>query len=408
MTVLCALMLADRGELDLHAPVARYWPEFAANGKDGVEVRHLLGHTVGPVRLGASRSPPTTSTTGRSAPRCWPPRRRGGSPAPPRATTPSPRATCVGEVVRRITGAVARHVLRQGGRRPARRRLPHRPRRPRPTPGCRTSSRRRRCRSDGVDPTSIAFRTFSQPAPQRRVRRGPSRGAAPRSRRPTAMATPARSPRSSPPSPAAARWAGCACSRPRAATPSSRSSPYGTDLVLGVPLRFGMGYGLTSEETADRPEPGTCFWGGWGGSLVVNDLDASLTVAYVMNRMGEGTVGDARGAGLLLGRLRSRWPADREPGSLSRTRCLAFLAGAAARARRVPGPAGRRARRGRSGTRAAGARLRRGRHRARPRSSTPSLHAAERPRPGRVGCLRRGRPRPALRTARRHRRPGRR
>src|SRR4051794_3780190 len=34
MTALCALVLADRGELDLAAPVARYWPEFAAAGKD--------------------------------------------------------------------------------------------------------------------------------------------------------------------------------------------------------------------------------------------------------------------------------------------------------------------------------------------------------------------------------------
>ena len=44
---LCALMLADRGELDLDAPVAKYWPEFAANGKSGVLVRHLLSHTSG-------------------------------------------------------------------------------------------------------------------------------------------------------------------------------------------------------------------------------------------------------------------------------------------------------------------------------------------------------------------------
>ena len=47
MTALCALILADRGELDLHAPVARYWPEFAQAGKERVEVRELLGHTSG-------------------------------------------------------------------------------------------------------------------------------------------------------------------------------------------------------------------------------------------------------------------------------------------------------------------------------------------------------------------------
>ena len=33
MAALCVLMLADRGALDLDAPVARYWPEFAQNGR---------------------------------------------------------------------------------------------------------------------------------------------------------------------------------------------------------------------------------------------------------------------------------------------------------------------------------------------------------------------------------------
>ena len=47
------------------------------------------------------------------------------------------------------------------------------------------------------------------------------------------------------------------------------------------------------------PNPRTCFWGGWGGSLALCDLDARLCVAYVMNRMGEGAVGDMRGAGLV-------------------------------------------------------------------------------------------------------------
>jgi CubicO group peptidase (beta-lactamase class C family) len=47
MTSLAAFVLVDRGELDVYSPVARYWPEFAANGKAGVEVRHLLSHTSG-------------------------------------------------------------------------------------------------------------------------------------------------------------------------------------------------------------------------------------------------------------------------------------------------------------------------------------------------------------------------
>src|SRR6185436_9040880 len=47
MTSLAALVLVDRGELDLDANVARYWPGFAARGKAGVKVRHLLSHMSG-------------------------------------------------------------------------------------------------------------------------------------------------------------------------------------------------------------------------------------------------------------------------------------------------------------------------------------------------------------------------
>src|ERR1700722_1173324 len=47
VTSLAVLMLADRGLVDLDAPVARYWPEFAANGKEQVLVRHLMSHSSG-------------------------------------------------------------------------------------------------------------------------------------------------------------------------------------------------------------------------------------------------------------------------------------------------------------------------------------------------------------------------
>jgi len=53
-TALCAHMLASRGQLDLNAPVAQYWPEFAKSGKEAVLVRHLLNHQAG---LPALRDP---------------------------------------------------------------------------------------------------------------------------------------------------------------------------------------------------------------------------------------------------------------------------------------------------------------------------------------------------------------
>src|SRR3954467_5728382 len=46
-TAICAHLLAQRGELDLDAPVAKYWPEFGAEGKDQILVRWLLSHQAG-------------------------------------------------------------------------------------------------------------------------------------------------------------------------------------------------------------------------------------------------------------------------------------------------------------------------------------------------------------------------
>ena len=47
MAALVCLVLADRGELDLYEPIATYWPEFAANGKEQIATRHVLSHTAG-------------------------------------------------------------------------------------------------------------------------------------------------------------------------------------------------------------------------------------------------------------------------------------------------------------------------------------------------------------------------
>lgn len=51
LAAVCALMLVERGQLDLDAPVADYWPEFAAAGKDRILVRWLLAHRSGVAAL---------------------------------------------------------------------------------------------------------------------------------------------------------------------------------------------------------------------------------------------------------------------------------------------------------------------------------------------------------------------
>ncbi|MFI6035817.1 serine hydrolase domain-containing protein [Streptomyces sp. NPDC051315] len=100
---LCAHILADRGLLDLDAPVAAYWPEFAAAGKERVLVRHLLSHRAG---LSGLREPHTLeqlydweSTTARLAATepWWEPGTRSGYHA-------FTYGFLVGEVVRRVSG----------------------------------------------------------------------------------------------------------------------------------------------------------------------------------------------------------------------------------------------------------------------------------------------------------------
>jgi CubicO group peptidase (beta-lactamase class C family) len=57
----------------------------------------------------------------------------------------------------------------------------------------------------------------------------------------------------------------------------------GIDLVLGFPMKWGVGYGLA-------PEGRICSWGGYGGSMMVIDVDRRMTFAYVMNKMGSGAI----------------------------------------------------------------------------------------------------------------------
>ena len=112
MTALTALLIADRGELDFDAPVAKYWPEFAANGKAGVKVSHLMSHAAG--LSGWKEKLVTedlydwgkvTSLLAAQAP-YWEP---GTAPGYHALT----QGYLVGEVVRRITGKSLGTVFRE-------------------------------------------------------------------------------------------------------------------------------------------------------------------------------------------------------------------------------------------------------------------------------------------------------
>ena len=103
MNALCAHILVDRGRLDVNQPIAHYWPEFAANGKEGILVRHALSHQAGlPEFEGESTLAPTidwqwTVDNLANATPAWP----AGSQLAYHGFT---FGTLVGEIVRRISG----------------------------------------------------------------------------------------------------------------------------------------------------------------------------------------------------------------------------------------------------------------------------------------------------------------
>ncbi len=112
MTALTALLVADRGELDFDAPVAKYWPEFAANGKADIKVSQLMSHSAG---LSGWKEPITTedlydwekatSLLAAQAP-FWKP---GTAPGYHAIT----QGYLVGEVIRRVTGKTVGTVFRE-------------------------------------------------------------------------------------------------------------------------------------------------------------------------------------------------------------------------------------------------------------------------------------------------------
>jgi CubicO group peptidase (beta-lactamase class C family) len=112
VTAMCANRLAQQGLLDVEAPVATYWPEFAQAGKESVTVADLLAHRAGVAWVDGTMSfddmlrwEPVIEALERQAP-AWPPGTAHGY----HATT---YGWLVGEVVRRITGKSVGTYLRQ-------------------------------------------------------------------------------------------------------------------------------------------------------------------------------------------------------------------------------------------------------------------------------------------------------
>ncbi len=299
MTFLVSLMLADEGKLDLDAPVAKYWPEFAQNGKENIPVKNLLSHSAGLPGFSRPFSPEevfdwdlTVADLAAQAP-WWEP----GTASGYHALT---QGQLIGEVVRRITGKSFGEYFKETvadvvgadfhiGVDPK-----DFARIASPVPA----------EDNGMfgemDPESMMGKVFgSVELPEgitdtegwRRaeIPAGNGHGNA-RSvvQAQTAMAN-------------AGTAFGHELLSPEGAARALEEQISGPDKVLMLPMRFGMGYGFSTDMIKMGPNPNTIWWGGAGGSTIIIDTDAHICMSYVMNQMMAAIVGDERGASLMWG-----------------------------------------------------------------------------------------------------------
>jgi CubicO group peptidase (beta-lactamase class C family) len=295
MTCLSALVLASRGLLDVDAPVSRYWPEFAAAGKAGVLVRHLLSHTAGlpgwEVRLEGTDLYDWDRVTGLLAEQApwWEP----GSKSGYHGIT---QGNLVGEVVRRIDGRTVGHFFAEeiagplgadfhiglGPEHDDRVALVIPPPALPVGPGGQAEIPRDSIPYRAANPRLVAEQSWEIPWRRAEIPAAGGHGNA----RSVALAQSVVS--------AGGSARGVELLSSDVVDRIFDIQAAGRDLVMGIGVTFGVGYGLNSPRAPIAPNEHVCYWGGWGGSLVVNDVDAGFTMAYVMNRMGEGTVGDDR------------------------------------------------------------------------------------------------------------------
>ena len=298
MCALTALLVADRGDLDFDAPVAKYWPEFAANGKADVKVSHLMSHSAG---LSGWKEPlvtedlydweKMTSLLAAQAP-YWAP---GTAPGYHALT----QGYLVGEVVRRVTGKSLGAVFREEIAEPLGADfwigLPasedHRVAELIPPPPGQavgdarneTELQRNMSSNPGIDVSATKTRGW-------RGAEIPAAGGTGNARSVAEIHT-------------ILANGGVAQGRRFMSEAGCRKAlelqVEGEDLILAGPARFGMGFGL-SGGVVPLPNPNSIYWGGYGGSLIIIDMDARTTFGYAMNKMAGTTQGDTRAFGLAM------------------------------------------------------------------------------------------------------------
>jgi CubicO group peptidase (beta-lactamase class C family) len=294
MTALTALLIADRGDLDFDAPVAKYWPEFAASGKERIKVSHLMSHSSGLSGWRESITAPDlydwekmTSLLAAQAP-LWEP----GTASGYHVLT---HGYLVGEVVRRITGKSLGTVFREEIAEPLGADfhigLPA------------SEDRRVADLIPFVLPESSRNVVLSE-IEEITLRNMPLDVANTRTREWKAAEIPAANGHGNARSIAEIHTilanGGVAKGRRFLSEAGCRKALEqqieGPDLIMRrMQARFGMGFGLPSPLLKLQvPNPNTIYWSGGGCSLIVIDMDAHTTFAYAANKMEPTLVGDPR------------------------------------------------------------------------------------------------------------------
>jgi CubicO group peptidase (beta-lactamase class C family) len=294
VTNLAALMLVDRGLVDAYAPVADYWPEFAANGKEAIEVRHILSHTSGvsgwEAPFDVTDMYDWTSSTERLAAQSpwWEPGTASGYHA-------NNQGHLVGEVVRRVTGLPLKGFVAEQIAGPLGADFQI---------GATESDWPRIAPVVPPPPLPIDLATLPPESPMYKTFTGPVAEAANANtagwRQADMGALNGHANARSVVRIIKALSLGGAVDGTRLLSPEAidlifDEQSHGTDLVLGVPLRFGIGFALPETETVPYvPQGRCCYWGGWGGSEIIADLDRRVTLGYMMNNMAPGIIGSDR------------------------------------------------------------------------------------------------------------------
>lgn len=295
MTALTALYLADKGALKFEDPVAKYWPEFAAAGKADVTVAHLMSHSAG---LSGWKEKMTTADLydwekATSLLAAQEPFWKPGTAPGYHAFT---QGYLVGEVIRRVAGETVGTVFRKQIAEPLGADfhigLPssedHRVADLTPPPPTNFG--------DGaIDPllANLANPQINPLDTRTRAWRGaeiPAAGGTGNARSVALVHTILAN---------GGYGNGKQIMSEAGCRKALEFQIEGEDKILRVPIRYGLGFGLPGG-IANFPNPNTLFWGGYGGSLAVIDMDSQATYAYVMNKMAAATTGDIRAFTILM------------------------------------------------------------------------------------------------------------